>query len=407
MIDAIQIGALILLAIVAIAWIRRRLRRSVAIAVVLSALLLAVALPQQAAAAEVRRGRSILVPAGDVVHNDLIAMGPSVMIDGTVEGDVIAFTRDLTVTGHVTGDVIAFTEEALIDGIVDGNVRVFARGVNLQGAIGKNVTVFGRSVDLISKANVAGGMIALAGEMDLDGKIQRDLLGIVGGTDLDGLIGGQAWLRGGSLTVASTAEIRGPATFVGPQQPVVESGAKLASPIRTEITQETRQNRRSAARVAFRAIFSYAAALVVGILLLVIFPGFFRATLREVGSIGLPIGIGALALIAGVFLVVLGILLVIIGVGAGVAAAMAYAPILYVAQVFVGTWLGNKIMGEPAAVTSSVIARMAVGLLIFRALGFIPVLGGFVWLAVLLWGTGAVLLGFYRMSRVETTPLPA
>jgi hypothetical protein len=341
------------------------------------------------------------------VHNDLIAMGPSVMIDGTVEGDVIAFTRDLTVTGHVTGDVIAFTEEALIDGIVDGNVRVFARGVNLQGAIGKNVTVFGRSVDLISKANVAGGMIALAGEMDLDGKIQRDLLGIVGGTDLDGLIGGQAWLRGGSLTVASTAEIRGPATFVGPQQPVVESGAKLASPIRTEITQETRQNRRSAARVAFRAIFSYAAALVVGILLLVIFPGFFRATLREVGGIGLPIGIGALALIAGVFLVVLGILLVIIGVGAGVAAAMAYAPILYVAQVFVGTWLGNKIMGEPAAVTSSVIARMAVGLLIFRALGFIPVLGGFVWLAVLLWGTGAVLLGFYRMSRVETTPLPA
>ena len=89
------------------------------------------------------------------------------------------------------------------------------------------------------------------------------------------------------------------------------------------------------------------------------------------------------------------------------AAVMAYAPILYVAQVFVGTWLGNKIMGEPAAVTSSVIARMAVGLLIFRALGFIPVLGGFVWLAVLLWGTGAVLLGFYRMSRVENVPLPA
>ena len=411
MIDAMQIGALILLAIVAIAWIRRRLRRSVAIAVVLSALLASVALPQQAAAAEVRRGRSILVPAGEVVHNDLIAAGPSVMIDGTVEGDVIAFTRDLTVTGHVTGDVIAFTEEALIDGTVDGNVRVFARGVNLQGTIGKNITAFGRSVDLISKANVAGGMIVLAGEMDLDGKIQRDLLGMVGRTDLDGLIGGQAWLRGGILTVASTAEIRGPATFEGPQQPVVEPGAKLASPIRTEITQEKRQNRRSAARVAIRAIFSYAGALVVGILLLIIFPGFFRATLREVGSIGLPIGIGALALITGVFLAVLGILLAIIGVGAGVAGAMAYAPILYVAQVFVGTWLGNKMMGEPAAVTSSVIGRMAVGLLMFRVLGFIPVLGVFVWLAVLLWGTGAVLLGFYRMSRVNSAatnaPLPA
>ncbi len=407
MIDAIQIGVLILLAIVAIGWIRRRLRRSVAVAVVMSALLFALALPQRASAAEVRRGRSILVPAGEVVHNDLIATGPSVMIDGTVEGDVIAFTRDLTVTGHVTGDVIAFTEEALIDGTVDGNVRVFARGVNLQGAIGKNVIVFGRSVDLISKANVGGGMIALAGEMDLDGKIQRDLLGMVGRTDLDGLIGGQAWLRGGSLTVASTAEIRGPATFEGPQQPVVEAGAKLASPIRMEITQNVRRNRMSVTRMAIRAILSYGAALVVGILLLTVFPGFFRATLREAGGIGLPIGIGALALITGLFLLVVGVLLVFIGVGAGVAGAMAYAPILYVAQVFIGAWLGNKIMGETSAGASAVIGRMAVGLLILRVAGLIPVLGGLVWLAVLLWGTGAVLLGFYRMSRVESAPLPA
>jgi hypothetical protein len=115
------------------------------------------------------------------------------------------------------------------------------------------------------------------------------------------------------------------------------------------------------ARVTLRAIFSYAAALLAGILLLIVFPGFFRATLREVDSIGLPIGIGALALITGVFLVVLGVLLIFVGVGAGVAGVMAYAPILYLAQVFVGTWLGNKIMGQPPAVTSAVIGRMAVG----------------------------------------------
>ena len=274
----------------------------------------------------------------------------------------------------------------------------------LQGTVSKNVTAFANSVDLISKASVGGGMIVLAAEADLDGKMQRDLLGMIGRTDLEGLIGGQAWIHGGSLTVASSAEIRGPATFEGPQQPVVEAGAKLASPIRTEITQEVRRNRQSTARIAIRAIFSYAAALVVGILLLVIFPGFFRTTLREAGSIGLPIGIGALALITGAFLLVLGVLLLIVGVGAGVAGVLAYAPILYVAQVFVGAWLGNKIMGETSAVTSAVIGRMAVGLLILRVAGLIPVLGALVWLAVLLWGTGAVLLGFYRMSRVEGAP---
>lgn len=409
MIDAMQIGALILLVILAIGWIRRRTRRSVAIAVVMPALLFALALPQQAGAAEVRRGRSVVVAAGEVVHNDLIAAGPSVRIDGTVEGDVIAATRNLTVTGHVTGDVIGFAGETVIDGIVDGNVRVFSRSLILQGNVGKNVTAFANTLDLITSGNVGGGMIAFAAEADLDGKIQRDLLGVIARSELDGLIGGQVWIRGGNLTVAPTAEIRGPATFEGPQQPVVESGAKLASPIRTEITQEMGRSRRSVGRDATRAIFSYGAAVLVGVLLLVIFPGFFRATMRETGTIGLPIGIGAIALIASIFLVIFGILMLFIGVGAGVATVMAYAPILYVAQVFVGAWLGNKIMGEPPAVTGAVVGRMAVGLLILHVVRLIPFLGGLVGLVVLLWGTGAVLLGFYRMSRMETapTPLPA
>ena len=407
MIDAMQIGALILVAIVAIGWIRRRLRRSVAVAMIMSALVFALALPQQAAAAEVRRGRAVLIPAGDVVHNDLIVAGPSVRIDGIVEGDLIAFTRSLTVTGHVKGDVLAFAGETVIDGNVDGNVRVFSRSVILQGVVGKNVTAFGNTIDLISSANVGGGMIVFAAEADLDGKMQRDLLGVIGRADVDGLIGGQAWIRGGSLTVGPTAEIRGPATFEGPQQPVVETGAKLASPIQTEITQAIRRTRRSAVFTATHAIFSYAAALVVGILLVVVFPGFFRTTLREMGSIGLPIGIGALALITGGFLLILGALLLFLGVGAGLAGALALAPILYVAQVFVGTWLGNRILGEAPAVTSAVAGRMAVGLLILHIVRLIPVLGGLVGLVVLLWGTGAVLMSFYRVSRVESAPVPA
>jgi hypothetical protein len=81
-----------------------------------------------------------------------------------------------------------------------------------------------------------------------------------------------------------------------------------------------------------------------------------------------------------------------------------------VAQIIVGAWLGNKIKGEPPAINSAVIGRMALGLLIIRLVGLIPILGAFVRLAVLLWGTGAVLLGFYRIARVEATasaPQPA
>jgi hypothetical protein len=147
--------------------------------------------------------------------------------------------------------------------------------------------------------------------------------------------------------------------------------------------------------------------LLLGVLLVRVFPGFFRATLRETGRIGLPIGVGALALIVGGFLLVLGILLMFVGVGAGVAGALGFAPILYVAQIFVGAWLGNKILGEASSPTNAVIGRIALGLLILHIAAPIPVLGELMWLAVALWGTGAVLLGFYQMSRTEPVPLPA
>ncbi len=86
---------------------------------------------------------------------------------------------------------------------------------------------------------------------------------------------------------------------------------------------------------------------------------------------------------------------------------LGYAPILYVAQVFVGAWLGNKILGEASNPTSAVIGRISLGLLILHVAGLIPVLGALTWLAVALWGTGAILLGFYRMSRAEAVALPA
>ena len=156
-------------------------------------------------------------------------------------------------------------------------------------------------------------------------------------------------------------------------------------------------------------IFSYGAALLAGILLVTVFPGFYRATLRETRAIGLPIGgVGALASSHLCVPDHPGNSAAFCWCGAhGIGGVLGYAPILYVAQVFVGAWLGIKILGEDLNNANTTIGRIALGLLILHVAGLIPVLGGLTWLAVLLWGTGAVLLGFYRMSRIEMTALPA
>ena len=189
--------------------------------------------------------------------------------------------------------------------------------------------------------------------------------------------------------------------------PIVAAGAKLASPLHIERQEETRRLFLSAMKLIVQEIVGLGAALLLGILLVTVLPVFFRTTLRETGRIGLPIGVGALALIISAFLLILGILMIFVGVSAGVAGVLGYAPILYVAQIFVGAWLGNRILGEVSDPTSAVIWRIAIGLLILHAIGLIPVVGGLMWVAVAVWGTGAVLLGFYRMSRLESATLAA
>ncbi len=175
-IDAMQIGALILLAIsVAIPYgIRRRWRRSGHWPWCMSALLFALALPAGASAADAVRGRNRLIAAGgEVEHaNDLIVAALQVKIDGTVDGDLTQVHEEPHSDRARDGRcAIGVAGEIVIDGNVDGNVRVFSHSVNLAGAIGKNVTAFANSVDLASKANVGGGMIVFAGDADLDGKM--------------------------------------------------------------------------------------------------------------------------------------------------------------------------------------------------------------------------------------------
>jgi cytoskeletal protein CcmA (bactofilin family) len=409
MIDVLQIAAFVIVGIAVVGLLRRRFRRPTASAVVMSAMAVFLVLPQPAAATEFRRDESVLVPASEVIHSDLIVSGTSVRIDGTVEGDLIAFTGMLIVTGtgHVTGDILAFAGQIRMEGTVDGNLRAISRTVAIDGAVGKNVSCIGNSLDLTEKGQVGGSLISVMGDADLDGHIRRDLLGAIDRTSLDGGIGGQMWLRGRTLSIGPTGAVGGSATFRGPRRPVVASGAKLASPLNIEMQGENRRWIFLVIRRIVSEIVGFGAALLLGVVLVTVVPGFFRATLRETGRIGLPIGVGALALVTGLFLLILGVLLILIGVGAGVAGALGYAPILYVAQIFVGAWLGSKILGEAPDHTSAVIGRLALGLLILHAAALIPVLGGLMWLAVALWGTGAVLLGFYRMSRPEPAALTA
>ena len=76
---------------------------------------------------------------------------------------------------------------------------------------------------------------------------------------------------------------------------------------------------------------------------------------------------------------------------------------IYSAQVFVGAWLGERILGEGVGIGPA-LGRLALGLVIFRAVGMLPYLGGWISFVVVAWGIGAMALALYRYMRPQLAP---
>jgi cytoskeletal protein CcmA (bactofilin family) len=408
MMDTVQAAVLVTLGVGALALLRGRWRRHTMFAAVLAALALLVAMPQPAAATEIHHsGATYVLPQGQEVHDDLIVTGNSISIYGTVDGDVIAFGGTITVNGHVTGDVIAFAQFLRVGGTVDGNIRGFANTLTLDGSVAKNVSIFAQTVEMDSGSKIGGSLISFAGACTLDGKLGGSILAFEAHTDIEGMVGGPAQIYGQQLSIASTAQLNGPVKFTGEQAPDVATGARLASPVQF-VQQERHEKRREAAgRVFVREVLRYGAAVLMGLLLMSILPGLYLDGVREARRFGLAMGVGSLSLITFIVLVVLGVVLLFAGVGAGLAIALAYMPMMYLAQIFVGAWLGEMILGDKAGIGAQ-LGRLALGLLILHAVMQVPYLGVLASIIVIAWGVGALLLAIYRRSRsVAVVPAAA
>ena len=183
----------------------------------------------------------------------------------------------------------------------------------------------------------------------------------------------------------------------------VAPGANLASPI--EFTHYKRGPDRSSPRYYWRQALHWGASFVFGLVLLLIAPGFFYDVANACKKIGATSGLGVLFLLVTPVAAIL-VCITMVGIPVGIAALFLYAIAIYSAQVFVGTWLGEKILGAGVGFGPT-LGRLALGLAIIRLLRLIPYLGALVGAIVVVWGLGALVLTLYRYMRPQFAPTAA
>jgi cytoskeletal protein CcmA (bactofilin family) len=378
--------------------LRRHLRRMTTVAVMMGAALLTLGIVPAASAAETKHGDpNYTLSSGDEIKTDLFVAGDYIRINGDVDGDLAAFSRNVTVDGHVRGDVLCFCNQLRVNGTVDGNVRVWAETITLTGVVGKNVMAAGGDVELGDKGKVGGTVTLAVGNAELNGEVARDILAAGGAIEINGSIGRGATVHSKTLTIGPNAEIKGRIRYEGHHEAQVAPGAKLGGPIDFSLIK--RGPDYTMPRFYWHQLLFWGASLLFGIALLLLAPGFFFDAQKACNRFGLTTGFGILFLLATPLACIL-VCITIVGIGLGIAALFLYVISVYAAQVFVSSWLGEKILGASQGIAPT-IGRLALGLAIIHAVKLVPYLGVFVASVVLVWGMGAMAVAAYKNLRPQ------
>jgi cytoskeletal protein CcmA (bactofilin family) len=391
-------------------------RRSRARATLL-AIVATFALITPALAGDFRTDRSVTVAEGESIDSDLYVAAGQIVIDGTVNGDATIAGGQVRVNGTVNGSLNVGAGTVEVTGEVTGAVRVSAGTVQIDGSVGRDVVAFGGTVTIGESAEVAGDVAGGVGTLSVDGTVAGDLLAGAGTITVAGTVDGAIEAGVGQLTIESGAVVGGDVTYRSNNDAVIEDGSEIGG----EVSREEPIAATQPSIIPDNPIVTYLGVLLGMLLLgwglLAIRP---RLTLGSADALRTAplasLGIGLAALI-GQFVVIallalVGVLLAIIAgplggavVAVGVVVLLLIVLAIILSVVPVAMAIGRLLVPGDRSPYLEYLAGAAILALIIVACGYVPALGGLVFLIVWVLGLGAFVVYSWR-TRERPYVLP-
>lgn len=365
---------------------------------VLLGLLLLSAAAVPVSATELRRtvqgqDKILVVPAGEIIDDTVVATGGQVVVDGTITGNLFAFGQQVLVRGEVRGSLYAFAAVVSVDGVVKGDVYSAGQTFDARGTIERNLhAVAVSSVDLASGSRVGNDVWLGAEFARLGGTIGRDLDVRGDVLTLSGTTERAVHFHGHRLSFAETARVGGAIDALISNAGFVSRApsARLAS--EPKITQAPHGLAASVERWLTPSFYFWqaariVAALALGLLLRWLLPALFAfPRLRDLRLLRTG-GVGFLALVATpAAAVLLGI--TVIGLPISVMALGVWFAGMYLAGIFLAVTLGEHLLTSPRSDGRAFAAALAVGLVLIRFAVNIPYLGWVIESLVVIVGFG-------------------
>ncbi|HEX9705873.1 MAG TPA: polymer-forming cytoskeletal protein [Gemmatimonadales bacterium] len=329
------------------------------------------------------------------ITQDLYLAGGTVEVRADVQGDVIAAGGRILIEQRVTGDVLVAGGDVTITAEVLDDVRAAGGSVLLGGRISGDAIATGGTVRLQPDATVGGRAWFGGGDVDVEGRIATHLKAGAERITISGVIDGDVEITAEEIDVLPSARITGTLTYRSRREARIDPAAQIGG----GVTRLPVERRPVATQVAGRLLF-IAALGVLGAALILVFPGFSMATVRSLGAEPWKaVGLGALVLVGGPVMAIV-LMVTVVGVALGFTLLVAYGLALVTGCLVGALYAGDAVLKllrrAPSTSVGELVAALCLGLIGLSLVGFIPVVGGLVRLAVLLVGLGALALTAFR-----------
>jgi cytoskeletal protein CcmA (bactofilin family) len=335
---------------------------------------------------------------------DTFVAGEEVSTRGEISGSSVLAGGRIDSAARVHGDAVLFGGDIKVTGETDESLYAFGGDIDLNGRVREDVRVAGGQVTIGPAAEVLGDITIAGGRVDIEGKVAGEIRVAGGDVRLNGAVGGNVYVRAGQLQIGPNARIDGLLRYHTKEAPAVDPAATVKGGIEPRAERWYGRWTGSDSGIAGPGWFGL---FVIGTIIILASPTLGGRLLGHWRTrTGAAIGFGLLCLLATPIALVL-CAITIIGLPLAVVLLLAYLLALLVGHVSglvaLGQWgLARMAPARSGAIGWQILA-LAAALLVVGVLGRLPIVGKIVGLAVVVLGTGALLIELSRLMRSSET----
>jgi len=295
-----------------------------------------------------KQGELVTLPAGETINRDFFAFGERVEISGTVNGDVYTAGGIVIVDGKINGDLLAAGGTLTISGDVSQDVRAAGGQVTISGKIGRNLTVGGGNVDITDSAKIGGSLVAGAGNINIAAPIVKDARLGGGNVTLSSSVGGNLDASVGSLRITSKASVDGNLTYWSTEDASIDPAASISGEVVKHFIDQVKPSPAKTLGILaginiFLTLISAISTLVLGLLLIKLFPGYTQSVVNKLRKRPwASLGFGFLGVIVIPVVFVL-LLITVVGIPLALILAGSYLITLFIVRIFAMRLIGQLI----------------------------------------------------------------